>query len=34
MVYGTIDALGGRTSIMSTPGEGTRVVVSLPRAEP
>lgn len=33
MVYGTIDALGGRTAIVSTPGEGTRVVVSLPRAE-
>jgi len=33
MVYGTIDALGGTTSISSTPGAGTRVVVSLPRAE-
>lgn len=33
MVYGTVEALGGRTTIVSTPGEGTRVVVSLPRAQ-
>ena len=32
MVYGTIESLGGNTAIVSTPGEGTRVIVSLPRA--
>lgn len=32
MVYGTIDALGGRVTLQSTPGEGTRVLVQLPRA--
>lgn len=31
MVYGTVDALGGRTIIASTPGEGTRVTLLLPR---
>jgi signal transduction histidine kinase len=32
MVYGTIEALGGHTAIASTPGEGTRVTMTLPRA--
>jgi signal transduction histidine kinase len=34
MVYGTVEGLGGRTTITSTPGEGTRVTVALPRAVP
>jgi signal transduction histidine kinase len=33
MVYGTIEAHGGRTTIDSTPGRGTRVTVALPRAD-
>lgn len=33
MVYGTIEALGGRTWIVSAPGAGTRVIVALPRAK-
>lgn len=33
MVYGTVEALGGRTGIVSAPGAGTRVIVTLPRAE-
>lgn len=32
MVYGIVDALGGHVSIHSTPGEGTRLLVQLPRA--
>jgi signal transduction histidine kinase len=32
MVYGTIDALGGTTTLSSTPGEGARVVITIPRA--
>ncbi|AMW05759.1 sensor histidine kinase [Gemmatimonas phototrophica] len=32
MVYGTIDALGGRTTIDSSAGQGTRITITLPRA--
>jgi signal transduction histidine kinase len=34
MVYGIINALGGRTDITSAPGAGTRVTLTIPRTAP